>query len=706
MLPPRAAAVPLLLLALAAGAARGADDLASDAAALQAFLAPFGSATVSWNSSQPTCSWTGVVCTGGRVTEIHLPGEGLRGALPVGALGGLNKLAVLSLRYNALSGPLPRDLATCVELRVINLQSNLLSGELPAEVLALPALTQLNLAQNRLSGRISPAIAKNGRLQLLFLNGNRLTGELPNVSMPSLTTLNVSFNNLSGEIPKSFGGMPATSFLGMPLCGKPLPPCRAPGSEASPSQSPTLRPEAPAPTDNRGRGRHHLAGGAIAGIVVGCAFGFLLIAAVLVLVCGALRREPRPTYRSRDAVAAELALHSKEAMSPNGYTPRVSDARPPPPPSVPPAPAVSAAAAGRKKLFFFGRIPRPYDLEDLLRASAEVLGKGTHGTTYKAAIESGPVMAVKRLKETSLPEREFRDKVAAIGGIDHPNVVPLQAYYFSKDEKLMVYEFVAMGSLSSMLHGTCCVLAKRPAAPLCPVLMTELNVFFLFVTGFLTAGNRGSGRSPLSWESRRRIALASARGLEYIHATGSMVTHGNIKSSNILLSRTVDARVADHGLAHLVNPAGAATTTRVAGYRAPEVVADPRRASQKADAYSFGVLLLELLTGKAPAHAVLHDEGVDLPRWARSVVKEEWTSEVFDTELLRHPGGEDEMVEMLRLAMDCTEPAPDQRPAMPEIVARIEGLGGTASTARSGRSASVDEADDRPLRTTGSIRQS
>jgi len=187
-----------------------------------------------------------------------------------------------------------------------------------------------------------------------------------------------------------------------------------------------------------------------------------------------------------------------------------------------------------------------------------------------------------------------------------------------------------------------------------------------------------------------------------------MVTHGNIKSSNILLSRSVDARVADHGLAHLVGPAGA-PTTRVAGYRAPEVVADPRRASQKADVYSFGVLLLELLTGKAPTHAVLHEEGVDLPRWARSVVKEEWTSEVFDTELLRHPGAEEEMVEMLQLAMDCSEPAPDQRPAMPEIVARIEALGGmaSASTARSaGRSVSMDEADDRPLRTTGSIRQS
>ena len=148
-----------------------------------------------------------------------------------------------------------------------------------------------------------------------------------------------------------------------------------------------------------------------------------------------------------------------------------------------------------------------------------------------------------------------------------------------------------------------------------------------------------------------------------------MVTHGNIKSSNILLSRTVDARVAEHGLAHLVGPAGALTA-----YRAPKVVADPRRVSQKTDVYSFGMLLLELLTEKAPTHAVLHDEGVDLPRWARS--------EVFDMELLRHPVPEEEMVEMLRLAMDCTEPAPDQRPALPEIVARIEVSMACATLAR------------------------
>ncbi|XP_066327183.1 probable inactive receptor kinase RLK902 [Miscanthus floridulus] len=119
----------------------------------------------------------------------------------------------------------------------------------------------------------------------------------------------------------------------------------------------------------------------------------------------------------------------------------VSDAQPPLPlPSVRP----------------YGRIPRPYGLEDLLRASAEVLGKGMYGTTYKATIESRPVMAVKHLKETSLPECEFQDKVAAIGGIDHPNIVLLQAAGLLLQqgrEKLMVYDRVR-GHVQSFLHAS------------------------------------------------------------------------------------------------------------------------------------------------------------------------------------------------------------------------------------------------------------
>lgn len=175
----------------------------------------------------------------------------------------------------------------------------------------------------------------------------------------------------------------------------------------------------------------------------------------------------------------------------------------------------------------------------------------------------------------------------------------------------------------------------------------------------------------MNWEIRSSIALGIARGIEYLHSQGPDVSHGNIKSSNVLLTKSYEARVSDFGLANLVGPPS--SPTRVVGYRAPEVT-DPRKVSQKADVYSFGVLLLELLTGKAPSHALLNEEGVDLPRWVQSVVREEWPSEVFDIELLRYQTAEEQMVQLLQLAMNCTVQYPNNRPSMAEISKQIEEL--------------------------------
>ena len=118
----------------------------------------------------------------------------------------------------------------------------------------------------------------------------------------------------------------------------------------------------------------------------------------------------------------------------------------------------AGGGVGAKKLVFFGNSAtaasaRPFDLEDLLRASAEVLGKGTFGTAYKAVLEAGPVVAVKRLKDVTIPEKEFKEKIEAVGAMDHQNLVPLRAYYFSRDEKLLVHDYMPMGSLSALLHG-------------------------------------------------------------------------------------------------------------------------------------------------------------------------------------------------------------------------------------------------------------
>lgn len=113
--------------------------------------------------------------------------------------------------------------------------------------------------------------------------------------------------------------------------------------------------------------------------------------------------------------------------------------------------------------------------------------------------------------------------------------------------------------------------------------------------------------------------------------------------------------------------------SRAAGYRAPEVT-DTRKAAQPSDVYSFGVVLLELLTGKSPIHTTAGDEIIHLVRWVHSVVREEWTDEVFDIELMRYPNIEEEMVEMLQIAMACVVRMPDQRPKIVDVVKMIENV--------------------------------
>ncbi|KAK9272405.1 hypothetical protein L1049_002777 [Liquidambar formosana] len=586
----------------------GKPDLTSDRTALLALRSAVGGRSLLWNlSATDPCGWAGVHCEANRVTELRLPGVGLSGQLPVGTFGNLTQLHTLSLRFNALSGQLPADLGAVTSLRNLYLQDNSFSGEIPAFLFNLSNLVRLNLARNNFSGEISPGFNNLTRLATLFLESNQLTGSIPDLNSPALVQLNVSFNNLSGSVPTRFATMPASAFLGNSLCGGPLQSC----------------------FDNGSKSKKKLSGGAIAGIAIGAVLGFLALLVILILLC---RKKSSGKTRSADIgqvkqseveIIGEKSIGGDSLSGDHGVG------------------AVAAAAgksggSGRSLVFFGNAGARNFDLEDLLRASAEVLGKGTFGTAYKAVLEMGIVVAVKRLRDVTVPEKEFREKIEVVGTMDHENLVPLRAYYYSRDEKLLVHDYMPMGSLSALLHG-----------------------------------NRGAGRTPLNWETRSGIALGAARGIAYLHSRGPTTSHGNIKSSNILLTRSYEAHVSDFGLSQLVGPTS--TPNRIAGYRAPEVT-DARKVSQKADVYSFGVLLLELLTGKAPTHALLNEEGVDLPRWVQSVVREEWTAEVFDLELLRYQNVEEEMVQLLQLAIDCTVQYPDNRPSMAEVTSRIEEL--------------------------------
>ncbi|XP_047073212.1 probable inactive receptor kinase RLK902 [Lolium rigidum] len=618
-------ALVLLQLAVALLAVlppRATSDIASDRAALLALRSAVGN-HLKWDQTVSPCQgWLGVNCSGPvgneRVVELRLVGKSLSGQIPVGTVGNLTALQTLSLRFNAISGAIPADIGGCAQLRWLYLVGNRFDGGIPESFFSLALLKKADLSGNRLTGGVSPDFNKLTNLATLNLEGNDFAGELPSgLNLPKLTQFNVSYNGkLDGPVPASLAGAPASAFLGTALCDGPLAACANPSGDDK---------------------RDGLSTGAIIGIIIAAVVLLLIMLSVWFLVCFRRRR------REAAGGATEAAANVHEGTEPITVTVAMTNTdavKRSHSPTPTPTPTAAALTGEGKKLVFLGSAPeKPYDLETMLRASAEVLGKGVHGTTYRATLDGGdPVLAIKRLRDVHLPEREFRDRVVALSALRHENLPSLRAYFYSKEEKLLVYDFVGAGSLSSLLHG-----------------------------------NGAEGRARLDFTARARIALAAARGVAFIHGGGAKSSHGSIKSSNVVVNGTRDsAYVADYGLAQLVG--AAALPRRGTGYRAPEVT-DARAVSQKADVFSFGVVVLELLTGRAPTYALPDDGGaggVDLARWVRSVVQEEWTSEVFDSVIGNEPRVEEEMMRLLQLGMECTEQHPDRRPSMAGVEARIE----------------------------------
>lgn len=538
----------------------------------------------------------------------------ISGTIPV-SLSKMGFLQEISLSHNKILGSIPSELGGLSRLQTLDLSNNGINGSFPVNFDRLKSLTVLNLKSNKLEGEIPSTIGNISGITQIDFSGNKLVGEIPDslAKLANLTSFNVSYNNLSGLVPtllsKRFN---SSSFAGnLQLCGYiPSKPCPSSSSSSPPPQN----PPSPAPTPSLNQHHRKLSTKDIILIVAGALLVILLLLCCFLLCCLIRKRAASKEKNGNNAKASTAASAIRTA----GKGGEVE----------------SGGEAGGKLVHFDG--PFVFTADDLLCATAEIMGKSAYGTAYKATLEDGNQVAVKRLREkTTKGQKEFETEVAALGKIRHPNLLALRAYYLGpKGEKLLVFDHMTKGSLASFLH------ARGPEI-------------------------------VIDWPTRMRIALGVTRGLCYLHTQENMV-HGNLTSSNVLLDEQTNAHITDFGLSRLMTTSANSNIIATAGnlgYNAPELT-KTKKPNTKTDVYSVGVIILELLTGKPPGEPT---NGLDLPQWVASIVKEEWTNEVFDLELMRDaPTIGDELLNTLKLALHCVDPSPAARPEVQQILQQLE----------------------------------
>ncbi|KAL0333626.1 UNVERIFIED_CONTAM: Pollen receptor-like kinase [Sesamum angustifolium] len=312
-----------------------------------------------------------------------------------------------------------------------------------------------------------------------------------------------------------------------------------------------------------------------------------------------------------------------------------------------PAPSASPDHHSKQnvKLTFLREGGEQFDLPDLLKASAEVLGSGIFGSTYKAGLPSGKMMVVKRFKHMNgISKEEFNEHMRRLGRLSHQNVLPVVAFYYRKEEKLLVAEFADNLSLATQLHG--------------------LNRLGQAIS---KASSAGLADPP---EHRERNSQRPAIPLQ--RAPQPDGTHGHLKSSNVLLDGSFKPFLTDYALIPIVNQAYA--QENMISYKAPEFK-ETRKINKKTDIWSFGVLILEILTGRFPALQQSSGTEADLVAWVEAALKKEGGEEggpVFDADMTGTNNAHGEMMKLLKIGLNCCQADMEMRPEIKEVVEKID----------------------------------
>lgn len=622
--------------------------------------------------------------------QVWLNKNSFTGPLP--DFSNLTALSDFNVRDNRITGPVPPSLQTLPGLRVVNLSNNYFQGPFPkfgdsVQVDLLPGSTMLcsdkcsentekmlaitsfygypesllptndlpsgnnsctwpvvtcrdgdtitviNFHKKGLSGTISPLFADIKSLETINLADNQLSGPIPKelTTLPSLRVLDVSNNKLSGQIPPFKAGV--LKVEGNPDIGKTVPVPVAPG--APPRTNTSNSP--PGSSDKKSG----MPVGGIVGLVVGGIGGLLVILVLGYCCCKSNHKSDgnpnamvvHPHHSGSDpdmvkitvagsnvSVGAASESHSHTSSGPSD---------------------IQMVEAGNMviKIQVLRQVTNNFSEEN-------VLGRGGFGTVYKGQFEDGTVYAVKRMESGVMGAKglaEFKSEIDVLNKVRHRHLVSLNGYCLDGNERILVYEYMPKGTLSQHLFNW-----------------------------------KDEGLKPLGWTRRLTIALDVARGVEYLHGLASQsFIHRDLKPSNILLGDDMRAKVADFGLVRLAPEGKNSIETRLAGtfgYLAPEYAATGR-VTTKVDVYAFGVILMELITGRKALDESQPEESMHLVTWFRRMnINKDTARKAIDPTIDVDEESLASISTVAELAGYCCSREPHQRPDMGHVVNVLSSL--------------------------------
>lgn len=390
-----------------------------------------------WNLTSYPCRdhWEGVACDNrNSLKNITLNGLKLSGIFNASFLCDVQSIAasltVISLSDNNLQGERPEEIAKCRQLTRLYLGGNRFNGSLPDSFLRLNNLKVLDISSNNFSGTLPDLSRISGLIEFSAQN-NQLSGFLPGFELSNFHTFNVSNNNFRGPIPNGGDRFPASSFMkNAQLCGPPLPNSCLPASSYSSNKS------------KGGYSKDEIL--MFSGYFL---LGLTVLLLTIVFLCRRCKKEEAPVEADSkvasvdDSITKQIYTPSNFKTGPASKSDYLTNS------------GESAMVSSSLTVLTSPEV-NGIRFENLLEAPAELLGRGKHGSVYKGfSEEMGMILAVKRIKDWTIASYDFKRRMRRLDRVKHPSVLPALAFYSSKQEKLLVYEYLQHGSLFNLLHG-------------------------------------------------------------------------------------------------------------------------------------------------------------------------------------------------------------------------------------------------------------